>query len=130
VYLGLIASDAALPERGSVVGYLLNAARFRALDRLKHARVEERARTSLGETWLVAGSSLEGQLEARRELERLDAALDQLSPEQRSVVLLRAGSGLGFAEIAEAEGVPLGTVLTRHRRGLERLRALLGKSDA
>jgi RNA polymerase sigma-70 factor (ECF subfamily) len=130
VYLAWIASEAAPPERGSVLGYLLNAARFRALDRLKRARVEERARASLGQTWLVAGSTLEGQLEARQELERLDAALGQLSAEQRSVVMLRACSGLGFGEIAEAEGVALGTVLTRHRRGLERLRALLGKGDA
>src|SRR5262245_17291687 len=58
VYLALIASGASLPDRGSVLGYLLNGARFRALDRLKRARLEARTRSSLGETWLVAGSAL------------------------------------------------------------------------
>jgi RNA polymerase sigma-70 factor (ECF subfamily) len=120
VYLALVASDAELPASGSVLGYLLNGARFRALDRLKRGRVEDRARSSLREAWLVASQLPESQLEARQELEQLNRALDELPAEQRSVVLLRVGSGLTFAEIAQAEDVPLGTVLTRHRRAAPR----------
>ncbi len=61
-----------------------------------------------------------------REAEQdLTAALDQLSPGQRRVLLMRYFGGLEFAEIAEQLGCPLNTALSHCRRGLQTLRKLL-----
>lgn len=51
--------------------------------------------------------------------------LDQLSPDERETIVLRVYSGLTFQEIADLRGLPLPTVASWHRRGLERLKALL-----
>ncbi|MFO0391310.1 MAG: sigma-70 family RNA polymerase sigma factor [Planctomycetota bacterium] len=62
----------------------------------------------------------------RRELvERLRAHVQALPDEQRSVVLLQLEHGLRPAQIAEALGVPPGTVRMRLHRGLKALRGLL-----
>lgn len=62
------------------------------------------------------------------EVERADAvrrAIDALPEEQRTVVLLREMEGLGYREIAELLGLPLGTVESRVLRARERLRVAL-----
>ena len=55
----------------------------------------------------------------------LAIALDQLSLEQREVVLLVGLEGLTYRESAEILDVPLGTVMSRLARGRERLRNLM-----
>ncbi len=55
----------------------------------------------------------------------LQAALGQLPPAEREVVMLRHFSDMSFAAIAEAMGTPLGTALARGHRGLGKLRKLL-----
>jgi RNA polymerase sigma-70 factor (ECF subfamily) len=61
-----------------------------------------------------------------REAEQdLTAALDQLSPGQRRVLLMRYFGGLEFSEIAEQLGCPLNTALSHCRRGLQTLRKLM-----
>ena len=54
-------------------------------------------------------------------------ALDHLSPELRLIVRLRVYEGLKFAEIAEQLDMPLGTVLTRMRNSLSKLRTKLNE---
>ncbi|MBX9633662.1 MAG: sigma-70 family RNA polymerase sigma factor, partial [Magnetospirillum sp.] len=58
-------------------------------------------------------------------LRDLAAALAQLSPEQREVVLLVGLEGMSYAEVAEVTGVPMGTVMSRLKRGRERLTQLM-----
>jgi RNA polymerase sigma-70 factor (ECF subfamily) len=53
-------------------------------------------------------------------------AIDQLRPEQKLVLLLTACQGLSHEEVAERTGMPLGTVKAHARRGLLRLREVLG----
>jgi RNA polymerase sigma-70 factor (ECF subfamily) len=61
-----------------------------------------------------------------RELrERLRTAIEELPPEQRDVVERRIQDEATFAEISQITGTPLGTVLTRMRLALERLRKRL-----
>lgn len=65
--------------------------------------------------------------ERGQEAERVAGAMARLSPELRTVLVLRAVEGLSYAEIAESTGVPAGTVMSRLSRARERLAALLGK---
>ena len=53
--------------------------------------------------------------------ERLVRALSALSPEYQVVILLWAVDGLSYKEIAEAAGVPIGTVMSRLHRARQRL---------
>ena len=53
------------------------------------------------------------------------AALDALPPEQREVIELAYYGGMSHSEIAAAKGLPLGTVKTRTRLGMMRLRETL-----
>jgi len=62
----------------------------------------------------------------RLDLRDLDRALAALPAEQRQVLMLLALEGPGYAEIARALGIPIGTVMSRVARGRERLRARLG----
>jgi len=62
------------------------------------------------------------------EATRAAAALEQLRPEQREVLLLST-QGFSHEEIAEQRGLPLGTVKAHARRGLIRVRALLVEAE-
>lgn len=82
----------------------------------------------------LPGQSLEalpGALDTRAEAERLDdisalqTALDSLSDEHRTVVLLHDAEGYKLAEIHEITGDPIGTVKSRLHRARARLRELL-----
>jgi RNA polymerase sigma-70 factor (ECF subfamily) len=55
----------------------------------------------------------------------LDRAVGQLPPDQRAVFVLRAYDELSYAEIAEALGLSIGTVMSRLSRAREKLRAAL-----
>jgi len=65
---------------------------------------------------------------SRRETaDLIAAAMAALTPEQREVVELKAFAGLTFREIGELLGEPLGTVATRYRTALERMRPRVAK---
>lgn len=55
----------------------------------------------------------------------LQAALEQLPPEQKQVVLLVALEDMAYADVARTLGIPIGTVMSRLSRGRERLRSLM-----
>ncbi len=59
------------------------------------------------------------------QIEQLHVAIKNLSPEQRQVVQLRLADELSFADIAKQLNLPLGTVLSRMRLALEKLRRKL-----
>ena len=55
----------------------------------------------------------------------VNAALAQISDEQRSTILLIGLEGLTYAEAATVTGVPVGTVMSRLARGREKLREIM-----
>ena len=57
--------------------------------------------------------------------EHIRGALDSLSPEHQSTLLLRFVDGLGYAEIAAATGVSIGTVMSRLFNGRRKMMRLL-----
>jgi RNA polymerase sigma-70 factor (ECF subfamily) len=74
----------------------------------------------------LAETSLEEMAQLRDEVSRAQRALAELRPEQRRVLQLAVLHGLSHQEISAATGLPLGTVKTHARRGLLRVRELLG----
>lgn len=64
---------------------------------------------------------------AREAAELVAAALDRLEPEGREIVELKTYAGLTFREIAEVTGLPQGTVATRYRTAIGRLRGWLAR---
>jgi RNA polymerase sigma-70 factor (ECF subfamily) len=78
---------------------------------------------------VAAAASPPGQLD-RLVVRDLAAALALLIPEQREAVLLVGLEGLSYAEVAAVTGVPLGTVMSRLKRGRDRLALLMHGGEA
>jgi RNA polymerase sigma-70 factor (ECF subfamily) len=119
-------------ERGSVAAWLVVLVRSRALDRLRARRRQERAldrASSLTpETAPGMGSALEGAgaaAEAGDRRSRVLAALRELPESQRVCLELAYYEGLTQTQIAARLDEPLGTVKTRMRLGLIKLRESL-----
>jgi len=116
------------PDRGSVGSYLATYTRSRALDRL---RVGGGRRNIMKKVQRMTGatprppSPLEQAAQSERQ-QRLREALNHLSPAEREVLEIAYFEGLSQSQIAHRLGIPLGTVKTRSRQGLLRLRDHLG----
>jgi RNA polymerase sigma-70 factor (ECF subfamily) len=114
------------PTRGGVRAWVVTIARRRAVDRVRaeQSRRDRRVRdvaipaTSPESTAEMVIESLEG--------ERARRALGELTDVQRQALELAFFEGLTHVEIADRLGVALGTVKTRIRDGLIRLRGLMG----
>ncbi|MER8184484.1 ECF RNA polymerase sigma factor SigK [Kitasatospora sp. NPDC094015] len=116
-------ADAYRSERGSVLTWVLTIAHRRAVDRVRSARASaERDHRSRGRE-LPPSDPPEDQAVRSLERQRVRSALAQLSTVQREAVVLAYYGGYTQREIAHRVGVPLGTVKTRVRDGLIRLRA-------
>jgi RNA polymerase sigma-70 factor (ECF subfamily) len=113
-------------DRGSPEAWLVMMTRSRGIDKLRsRRRRDEMVRPAENPDRLpelVVLESASGPAEARA---TLGGALADLPAAQRSVLELAYFDGLTQSEIAARLGEPLGTVKTRMRSGLERLRGLL-----
>lgn len=112
-------------ERGRLLSWLLTIARNRAIDELRRHR-------GLLETSELSDQTpdqpgLEESSLRRVQVRRALAALPKL---QRQVIELAYFSGMTQQEIADFLKTPLGTIKTRMRLGLQRLRVLLDDGDA
>jgi RNA polymerase sigma-70 factor (ECF subfamily) len=113
-------------ERGRPLAWLTTIARSRAIDRLRRGRQEHQLTVPLEEASRAArGASVEEGVLAGEVGAVVRAALDSLAPEQRDVIELAYYGGMSHSEIAAARGLPLGTVKTRTRLGMMRLREML-----
>jgi RNA polymerase sigma factor (sigma-70 family) len=110
---------------GSEATFLMTIARRRLIDRAR--RQGRRPPTDLLEdAAIIPAPPVADRAELHDEVDRAQAALQQLRPEQRQVLDLALVEGRTHQEIAMAIGIPLGTVKSHARRGLMKLRALLG----
>jgi RNA polymerase sigma-70 factor, ECF subfamily len=75
------------------------------------------------------GLCVEDNHARRLEMRDLDAALQQLPPEQREVVLLVGLEEMSYAQVAQALDVPVGTVMSRLSRARGKLRTLLMREE-
>lgn len=111
-------------RRGQVVTWLLTITRNLAIDMLRVRRPVPFDPDLINEL-LPPSSSIDPQkaAEDRSQLGLLAVELAELPDDQRRAVLLATAAGRTAAEIADLEGIPLGTAKTRIRTGLRRLRA-------
>ncbi len=114
------------PSRGAVSTWLLTIGRRRALDRLraKGRRREEPLTREDGVVADMPAPGLDPSMAAEGSERRMHvlAALRELPEEQREVLELGYFQGLSQTEIAEATGQPLGTVKTRMRLAMQKLK--------
>ena len=113
--------------RGPVVAWLMNLARSRAIDRLRsrRARPETGGNDVEADRVLDLAPPIDEQLALSDQAELIRAAVDQLSLVQRVAIELAFYEGLTHVEIADRLELPLGTVKTRIRQGLSKLKERL-----
>jgi RNA polymerase sigma-70 factor (ECF subfamily) len=120
------------PSRGSPEAWLLMRAKTRAIDKLRSIRRREQTFVAPVDERLATApaSRREDPGLAAEDRGLAQGALEQLPGPQRRAIELAFFEGLTQAEIAAKLGEPLGTVKTRIRLGLERLRAAFKVDDA
>lgn len=116
-------------ERGSVDAWLFLLTRSRSLDRLRavqrQTKAVEASTNKLHSDPISAYLTPEESLLIAERRDRVGYALEQIPCEQRQALELAYFQGLTYSEIGAATGKTLGTVKTRLRLGLSKLRSLL-----
>ena len=118
------------PANGSVVGWIMNQARSRAIDRLRFDQRKKRVNTypdSLQPTTDIVDPQQAFLFEEQNRL--LRNALEVLSPEERNAIETAFFSEYTYEDTARKLNQPVGTVKTRIRSGLGKLRKALGRED-
>lgn len=114
-------------NRGSASAWIMTMAHRRAIDRVRSEQASRNrdARVGLRDQQREFDEVAE-EVETRFEHEQVRQALDQLTDLQREAVELAYYGGHTYREVAELLDAPLGTVKTRLRDGLIRLRDAMG----
>jgi RNA polymerase sigma-70 factor, ECF subfamily len=113
---------------GSVLGWIMNQARSRAIDRLRFEQRKKRVQPEGGDPFPVTGAADPADLIAFKEQSHmLRNALAVLMPEERNAIEAAFFSELTYAEVAARLNEPLGTIKTRIRSGLQKLRTALAE---
>jgi RNA polymerase sigma-70 factor, ECF subfamily len=115
------------PERGSAATWVLTMAHRRAIDRVRSAQAahDREERVALRDH-LPAFDEVAERVEQNLEREQVRRCLSNLTELQRESVTLAYYGGYTYREVGELLEVPLGTVKTRLRDGLIRLRDCMG----
>jgi RNA polymerase sigma-70 factor (ECF subfamily) len=116
-------------EHGRVVNWLTSIARHRSIDFFRQTRSHHE---DLQLTWQEAeaidlpdGQNVEREVDLVQRQQRIQWAVAQLPAEQKQALGMAFFQGLSHPEIAAALGEPLGTIKTRIRLGMQKLRTLL-----
>ena len=110
---------------GTVLGWIMNQARSRAIDRLRFESRKKRRHDGMEPQSDELASDPHDVLELREQGEWLRAALAALTPDERQAIEATFFAGLTHAEAAVRLNQPLGTIKTRIRSGLHKLRHAL-----
>ena len=114
---------------GSVVGWIMNQARSRALDRWRFEHRKKRVDNgSNPQTSIHSASDPELAWQFEQQSRLLRNALEVLTPDERQAIETAFFSELTYAEAAAKLEQPVGTVKTRIRSGLEKLRKSLAET--
>ena len=116
-------------ENGTVLGWIMNQARSRAIDRLRFENRKKRSHGGHAPLEAEMAADPRDVLEHREQSEVLRAALAALTPDERLAIETTFFAGLTHSEAAARLNQPLGTIKTRIRSGLHKLRHTL-EADA
>lgn len=124
VFVSFVKSADEFHLTGSLKGYLLTC-----VANLSRDRVRARKREPIGmdkTDMVIPNYQIPSQaLISAEELHRLREAIAKVPYEQREVVIMHLQGRRTFRQIAESQGIPIGTAQSRYRYGLEKLRSLL-----
>jgi len=116
-------------EQGRVATWLTSITRNRCIDIFRHSRSRQE---NLQVSWEQAESqdppspqNVEWEVDLAQRQRQVRSAVAQLPADQKHALALAYFQGLTHSEIAQALGEPLGTVKTRIRLGMQKLRLLL-----
>jgi RNA polymerase sigma-70 factor (ECF subfamily) len=113
------------PANGTVIAWIMNQARSRAIDRLRFDNRKKRGGDDEVQPLTEAAADPRDVLELRDQTESLRAALAGLTPAEREAIETTFFAGLTHAEAAARLNQPLGTIKTRIRSALHKLRHAL-----
>lgn len=113
-------------NRGNVRAWLFSIVHHRAIDLLRGRYGKRRTESALDEIeHALATPDIWGEVSQTLQQEQIRTAVRELPVEQRHTIELAFFEGLTHSEIAERTGVPLGTIKSRMRLGLRKLRDAL-----
>jgi RNA polymerase sigma-70 factor (ECF subfamily) len=117
--------------RGSVRTWLLGVVHNRAIDSLRRATAHDRLRASDEQAaeLIEAPERTDVEMVRREDARSMRALIDSLPAEQRRVIELAYFGGFTHEQIAELLDTPLGTVKSRMRLGLEKMRASIEPTE-
>jgi RNA polymerase sigma-70 factor (ECF subfamily) len=116
-------------DRGRARAWITVLAHRRAVDRVRAAQAATDRDLREGiKDFQESYDDVEHQVEVALESERVRKALESLTAIQQQAIRLAYYGGYTYGEVADALGLPLGTVKTRIRDGMIRLRDVLGVS--
>jgi RNA polymerase sigma-70 factor (ECF subfamily) len=117
------------PGRGSLRSFLLAQAHGRAVDQLRSETSRKRREERDARSTAEAGYDLEREVWDMAVADRVKAAVDALPSDERRAIELAYFGGHTYREVAVTLGHPEGTVKSRIRSGLRRLRSGLGDEE-
>lgn len=114
-------------SKGGASGWILTMTHRRAVDRVRASQASRDRDVKIGvRDYVSEYDNVSETVQVRIESERVEKAMLRLTELQRQAVTLAYYGGLSHSEVAEKLSVPIGTVKTRLRDGLIRLRDELG----
>ena len=116
-------------NNGTVLGWIMNQARSRAIDRLRFEQRKKRVNPYADEAPEVVVDEINDAVGLQREKKMLQRAMMVLTPGERLAIETAFFSQLTYAEVAERLQLPEGTIKTRIRSGLHKLRMALAAEE-
>ena len=120
-------------ERGQPRSWIMSVAHHRVIDVIRSRRRTTSVTDPEGYDTLErlpsGGASVETQVERNLDRERIGRALATLPDSQREVIVLAYFEGYSQSEMAELLSLPLGTIKTRVRLAMQKLRTVLQEND-
>lgn len=116
------------PSDGTVLGWIMNQARSRAIDRVRYEQRKKRVNPHANDEADAAKTDSATPIELNENNQALRRALSALTVDERRAIETTYFADLTYAEAAARLDEPLGTVKTRIRSGLGKLRTALATS--
>jgi RNA polymerase sigma-70 factor (ECF subfamily) len=116
------------PAGGSVVGWIMNQARSRAIDRMRFEQRKKRVNNQAESPLTVTERGPCETFDAREQGRLMRHALEALTPQERQAIETAFFSEQTYGDVAVSLNLPIGTVKTRIRSGLAKLRRVLAET--